>query len=152
MPFGALCGVHWRFFCERTITHLLCLLILSLLLQQLILRTLSNQLHVLNFTVVCLPRNMTCNIKILKTNMQRWDSTKQQIPPLKWLTKVTDLKQDWSTNSESTNLKYQERKRDITADPENVKTVIRYYQQIYPTKKLNFDDKDIFLDNHNLAK
>lgn len=85
--------------------------------------------------------------------MQKWDSTKQQIPSLKWLTKVTDLKQDWSTNSESTNLKYQERKWDITADLENVKTVIRrYYQQLYPTKKLNFDDKDIFLDNHNLAK
>ena len=85
--------------------------------------------------------------------MQKWDLTKQQIPSLKWLTEVTDLKQDWSTNPENINLKYQEKKGDITADLENVKTVIRrYYQQLYPTKKLSFDDKDIFLEEHNLAK
>lgn len=113
----------------------------------------ANKPPVLNFTVVCFPKSMTCNIKNLKTNMQKWDLTKQQIPSLKWLTEVTDLKQDWSTNPENINLKYQEKKRDITADLENVKTVIRrYYQQLYPTKKLSFDDKDIFLEEHNLAK
>lgn len=53
--------------------------------------------------------------------MQKWDLTKQQIPSLKWLTEVTDLKQDWSTNPENINLKYQEKKGDITADLENVK-------------------------------
>ena len=48
---------------------------------------------------------------------------------------------------------YQDERGDITTDLENVKTVIRrYYQQLYPTKKLNFDDKDIFLEDHNLAK
>lgn len=66
---------------------------------------------------------------------------------------MTDSKQDWSTNPENINLKYQEKKGDITADLENVKTVIRrYYQQLYPTKKLSFDDKDIFLGRTQFSK
>ena len=63
------------------------------------------------------------------------------------------LKQDWSTNPESTNLKYQEWKGDIPVGPEDVKSIIRrHYQWLYPSKNLNFNDKDIFLEEHNLAK
>lgn len=36
--------------------------------------------------------------------------------------------------------------------PKDVKILKGYYQQLYPNKNLNFNDKDTFLQEHNLAK
>lgn len=74
-------GLTEAFFVKNQRTQLLCLLILSLLLHELIPRTLPNQPPVLNFTVVCIPGIMTCNIKSLM--LQQILSTKQQILSLK---------------------------------------------------------------------